>query len=350
SNSLSEKAWLFMSDVEAGLFSKMKQHGSPLLELPATISRGSSTGNDQIFMLIGTPTPGQYTTTDGTKIRIEQGILRTPLFATDFTRYWFMPKSGKAIIFPYRKHDSKFEVLSEAEIKSNFPQTFQYLYSHKKELEKRKQYKSWYSFSAPRNLVAHDAAQMIVPLLANKGRLTELPENREDYCVMASGGFSIAIADDRNLSPGYVLGLLNSSLLFWYLQTISNRFRGGWITCTKQYVGKLPIRTINFSDPDDKAHHDRLVELVESMLKLHKDLQASRIGHEKSFIQRQIDATDKQIDQLVYELYGLTDEEIRIVEEATKGVSDPKGLTPEAHMSTIFHALIRLLISGRPIS
>ncbi|NIA12168.1 MAG: hypothetical protein GWP10_21225 [Nitrospiraceae bacterium] len=34
--------------------------------------------------------------------------------------------------------------------------------------------------------------------------------------------------------------------------------------------------------------------------------------------QRQIDTTDKQIDQLVYELYGLTDEEIRIVEEATK--------------------------------
>ena len=40
--------------------------------------------------------------------------------------------------------------------------------------------------------------------------------------------------------------------------------------------------------------------------------------HKKSLIQRQIDATDKQIDQLVYELYGLTAEEIRIVEEATK--------------------------------
>jgi len=39
--------------------------------------------------------------------------------------------------------------------------------------------------------------------------------------------------------------------------------------------------------------------------------------HEKSLIQRQIDATDKQIDQLVYELYGLTEEEIKIVEEAT---------------------------------
>jgi hypothetical protein len=35
-------------------------------------------------------------------------------------------------------------------------------------------------------------------------------------------------------------------------------------------------------------------------------------------IQLQIEAPDKQIDQLVYDLYGLTDKEIRIVEEATK--------------------------------
>ena len=61
-----------------------------------------------------------------------------------------------------------------------------------------------------------------------------------------------------------------------------------------------------------------MVELVETMLKLHKDLQVAKTNHEKSLIQRQIDATDKQIDQLVYVLYGLTKEEIRIVEEGTK--------------------------------
>ena len=42
------------------------------------------------------------------------------------------------------------------------------------------------------------------------------------------------------------------------------------------------------------------------------------MSHKKAAIQRQIDATDKQIDRLVYELYGLTDEEIRIVEGVTK--------------------------------
>jgi len=41
-------------------------------------------------------------------------------------------------------------------------------------------------------------------------------------------------------------------------------------------------------------------------------------AHDKNLLQRQTDTTDKQIDQLVYELYGLTSEEIRFVEEATK--------------------------------
>jgi hypothetical protein len=54
------------------------------------------------------------------------------------------------------------------------------------------------------------------------------------------------------------------------------------------------------------------------MLDLHRQLAAAKTSHEKELIQRQIDATDKQIDQLVYELYGLTDKEIRIVEEGTK--------------------------------
>jgi hypothetical protein len=62
-----------------------------------------------------------------------------------------------------------------------------------------------------------------------------------------------------------------------------------------------------------------MVELVDRMLSLHKQLSSAKTSHDKTFIQRQIDATDEQIDQLVYELYGLTDEEIKIVEgEATK--------------------------------
>jgi predicted nucleic acid-binding Zn-ribbon protein len=53
-----------------------------------------------------------------------------------------------------------------------------------------------------------------------------------------------------------------------------------------------------------------MVTLVELMLSLHKQLAAANTDHEKTALQRQIDATDRQIDQLVYELYDLTDDEI----------------------------------------
>lgn len=53
------------------------------------------------------------------------------------------------------------------------------------------------------------------------------------------------------------------------------------------------------------------------MLKLHEQLAAAKTAHDRTLIQRQIDATDRQIDALAYELYGLSDEEIRIVEGAS---------------------------------
>jgi predicted nucleic acid-binding Zn-ribbon protein len=61
-----------------------------------------------------------------------------------------------------------------------------------------------------------------------------------------------------------------------------------------------------------------MVSLVERMLDLHKQLAATKGEHERTMLQRQIEATDQQIDALVYELYGLTEEEIRIVEETAK--------------------------------
>jgi len=67
--------------------------------------------------------------------------------------------------------------------------------------------------------------------------------------------------------------------------------------------------------------------LVEQMLALHRSLARARAPHDKESPRRRIDATDRQIDQLVYEPYGLTDEEVRIVEgETARGYGAPSGL------------------------
>jgi len=72
--------------------------------------------------------------------------------------------------------------------------------------------------------------------------------------------------------------------------------------------------SINLFDPADNARHDRMVALVTQMLDLNKKLQDARLKQEKTQLSRQIAATDGAIDKLGYELYGLTEEEIAIVE------------------------------------
>ncbi len=98
------------------------------------------------------------------------------------------------------------------------------------------------------------------------------------------------------------------------MKKVSTNFHGGYFAANKQFLVQLPLRTIDFSDPEDVVRHDRMVELVERMLSLHERLAAAKLNQEKTVIQHQINATDRQIDRLVYELYKLTEDEIEIVE------------------------------------
>ncbi len=86
------------------------------------------------------------------------------------------------------------------------------------------------------------------------------------------------------------------------------------MSANRQFLSQLPVYTIDFSKAADKDRHSHMVTLVEQMLSLNKKLAAAKTEHDKTTLQRQIDTTDRQIDKLVYELYGLTEEEVGIVE------------------------------------
>jgi len=110
-----------------------------------------------------------------------------------------------------------------------------------------------------------------------------------------------------------LLGILNSKIGWLMISNYCTQIQNGY-QLIFNYLGKIPICTIDFSDPADVARHDSMVSLVDRMLALHKQLQEARTPHDEIALQRQIEATDRQIDALVYELYGLTEEEIGIVE------------------------------------
>jgi predicted type IV restriction endonuclease len=112
----------------------------------------------------------------------------------------------------------------------------------------------------------------------------------------------------------YLLGLLNSKLLRIFIHSVCTDLQGDSYNFSGIFLVRTPIRPINSDDPTDTTMHDRVVSLVTLMLDLNKKLAASTQPHERTIIERQIDATDKEIDTLVYKLYGLTDDEIIIVE------------------------------------
>jgi hypothetical protein len=93
------------------------------------------------------------------------------------------------------------------------------------------------------------------------------------------------------------------------------KLRGGFYEPSYVIFKDFPIYVPDNSNPADVARHDRIVALVEKVLDLNRRLAAAKAPHEKEVLAGMIDATDREIDRLVYELYGLTEEEIAVVEK-----------------------------------
>jgi hypothetical protein len=108
-----------------------------------------------------------------------------------------------------------------------------------------------------------------------------------------------------------LLGLLNSRLLRWYYKTSFPTLH-----VQRDELASLPI-VLDHEVVLSKAMV-QFVSLVEEILNLHYRFGKAKTNHQRIVVERQIEATDREIDRLVYELYGLSEDEIRLVEGATK--------------------------------
>lgn len=118
------------------------------------------------------------------------------------------------------------------------------------------------------------------------------------------------------VDPFVCLAILHSrAFLFFYRVANQGESRViPQVKASKLYALPFPLPTTNENLQSQIGH------LAEQMLALHKQSASVKTAHERTALARQIEATDREIDRLVYELYGLTDEEIRIVEEATNSL------------------------------
>jgi len=114
---------------------------------------------------------------------------------------------------------------------------------------------------------------------------------------------------DKKHSLKFIAGLLNSRLLnYWYCQKYKMPTIGLY------ELHSIPIKPIDFKNKTLRDLHDNIVKYVDQMIDGKKQLNAAKTEADKNYYQQKCQSLDNQIDKLVYELYGLTDEEIKVVE------------------------------------
>lgn len=111
----------------------------------------------------------------------------------------------------------------------------------------------------------------------------------------------------------FLIVILNSKLIsYLYVNSSSIATKDDFRQTTLAELRKMPVPQFDKIEAKDSCQ--QIVSFVSSLINLNEKLMLAKTDHEKTLTQRQIDATDKQIDKLVYELYDLTEEEIAIVE------------------------------------
>lgn len=121
----------------------------------------------------------------------------------------------------------------------------------------------------------------------------------------------------KECDDAYLLGLINSRLLQVYWSNVYYDFKDTFPKIKGTYLEELPIKKPMPSNATDTARHDRIVALVEQMLAAKKLVASAQSDKDAEFYENKCDALNRQIDALVYELYGLSPEEIKIVEGDT---------------------------------
>ncbi|MFH1195796.1 MAG: N-6 DNA methylase [bacterium] len=293
---LNEGGWSLTSENKSDLIQKIFKQGIPLSKyVNGKIYYGIKTGLNKAFV-INEETKNKLIAEDPKSAE----VIKPFLAGRDIKRYAALKVDKYLIFFPKgwtnRINAKKgFKVLEEM-----FPAIAEHLKPFEIEAKKRfDQGDYWWELRACDYYNEFETPKIVIPAIANKA----------NYSLDRNGIYS---NDKTSIIAGgdlYLLGLINSKVLDYILKSIASTKQNGYYEYKPMYVSRLPI----VQNPKEEIKSE-IEAKVFSIIELNKEILSLKLSHEQQTLQRQINAIDKQIDKLVYELYGLTEDEIKIVE------------------------------------
>jgi type I restriction-modification system DNA methylase subunit len=297
---LSVEGWHLTNTAELDLLEKIKSKGVPLEQyVEGKIFRGVLTGFNEAFV-IDEETKNRLIAEDPKSVE----IIKPFLAGRDIKRYAPLTVDKYLILIPkgWTREKGGTERTAWKVFNEYYPAIANHLKIHEEKCVKRTDKgEYWWELRACEYYADFEKPKILYPDIAPRGYFTI-----DDIGGMYAGNTIYFLpVSDKNLTA-----ILNSKLLTFFYAKSFSVYRGGYMRFFSQYLLKLPI-ALPSSD-----NIDRLQDIVIQMFESQKQMKSVKTDSDRKILQQKIDAIDKQIDRLVYELYGLTEDEIKIVEGA----------------------------------
>lgn len=281
---LANEVWNFSDYAFMSLYVNVTDGAKRLDEICEGIYQGIASGKDDVFFIDNDII---------TLYNIENGILHRVLKGKDIGPYkinW----SGKYVIYPY---DTEGKVYNEDELKQKYPNAYKYLTSRREDLAGRgyfdKSPKLWFELWNQRKLSRFLPNKIITLDNASKNSFTLDTEGFLGTTTV----YSLVLNEEYSSCLRYVLGILNSSLLDYIHKKNTIPQAGGFFRYQALFIKGLPIKFGNDQQVQD------IMNLVSKILDLTRQNPLVDISVE-----------EQEINRIVYAIYGLSDDEIKIVE------------------------------------
>jgi hypothetical protein len=252
----------------------------------------------------------------GKLVEIESGILRPIVSGTDILPFGLLP-NRQYILYPYKVDASESaSLMSFTEIGERWPRAAAYLKANKTRLEAREKGKfrgkDWYRFGRNQNVGIQGRSKVCVPRLVDVLHCTLDSDGSHVLDNVDVGGVTLR-PKFIGLGLPYIAALLNSRLLQWFFPFVSAPFRGGYFSANRQFLGKLPIVVPNLSHKGERLQYEAILERESRLREIGARRGQPLTPHQKTALEREANEVRRQLDDLIFTLYGLSEAEVRQV-------------------------------------
>ena len=201
------------------------------------VRTGIATLKDAVYM-VDRDECGFFKIVDGKRFDIESEIA-VPLYKIpDLKLYNTLEEAKRHIIFPYKKRDGKFVLMSEADLKDKYPLTYVYLLEMKELLDSRDKGKgvvgAWYAYGRTQGLNKY-GKKLLFPTFANRPKFIYV---EDEYALFVNG---YAVFENDYLDLDVLCKVLNSSVMHYYVSQTSYPIEGGYYCYQKKYIERFSI-------------------------------------------------------------------------------------------------------------